>query len=453
MVVTFDSEWTVIKILQLISLMICMNLLILFIVVFFVYYFVRTSKIINICEFAMSNHTMRIKILMAHLKKIDSLWINTCVNGNVLNGLKSILLQNFKLSNDTTSQIHNMIRNNNNNNLLLGMYICDYFICISYEITFRNNGMYYSDIRMVMRKIMKKKKIIIATIPSARMNIVFILLVIDKTDRDEIILIIYSIILILYIILDDIYQLMYQFMIENDGKDLNLLQENVVYIEKNIFPNNVIYLVARSVLDDVIIFSSIIIILYGLYTMNILEIKKCCTFFKNCRNRKVRIGKKKSKSKDKNSCSCNVMCKDEYFILFLLMDRADGNDNVLNIYSIVLILYIILHGIYQLNCQNMIETKVKHSNILQDNLTYNEKIFVFILIIIIVYVLKHGYLCMNTLFNWFRWIKYTNNNNKCRSRRMSRRNNMNTNNTNNKNKGKSDSNNITIECTQMDIYY
>ena len=130
-------------------------------------------------------------------------------------------------------------------------------------------------------------------------------------------------------------------------------------------------------------------------------------------------------------------CKDEYFILFLVMDNTDRND-------IVLILYTILHDIYQLNCQDMIESKVKHSNILQDKLTYNSKIFekmiiaccvkniaVCILIIMIMYV-------MNTLFSLF-------NNNCCRSRSS----NMNT---NNKDKSKSDSNNITIECTQMHIF-
>ena len=63
-----------------------------------------------------------------------------------------------------------------------------------------------------------------------------------KTDRDEFILIIYSIILILYIVLDCIYQLMYQFTIENKGEHSNILQESVVYIETNIFRKNVIYL-------------------------------------------------------------------------------------------------------------------------------------------------------------------------------------------------------------------
>ena len=363
----------------------------------------------NPCEFAMSNHKIRIKILMNILKDIDSLWINTWVNGNalddglkqcqkVLNGLKSILLKNFKLLNDTTSLIHNMIKlskmvcnnNNNNNNLFLRLYIWDYLICILYKIYFRNNGMYCSVIRMAMRK----KKIMI-THRCARMNIVFILLVIAKTDRHEFLGIIYSMILILYIILTGIYQLMYQFMTQNKAKHSN------IYIEKNIFKKNVIYLVPTSVLHDVIVFSSIIVILYGLHIINILDIMKCCIFFKNCGNRKVRMRKRKKKCKDKNRCSYNVMCKDEYFILFSMMDNTDRNDIFLNIYLIVLILYIILNGIYPLNCQIMIEIEVKHSNIYIPR--YNKKIFekiivVFILIIKFVYSLNDGYLCMNTLF-------------------------------------------------------
>ena len=70
------------------------------------------------------------------------------------------------------------------------------------------------------------------------------------------------------------------------------------------------------------------------------------------------------------------------------MDNTDTNDVVLNVYL----------------------------NILQDNLTYNKKIFSKITIIVIVYGLNHRYLCMNTLFNWFGWIKYRNDNNSCTSR-------------------------------------
>ena len=343
--VIFDNEWKVIQMIQLI--LFPTNLLILYIIVFFVNYFV--IKLIDI------------------LKKMDSLWISRCGNGNVLNddlkecqvsnGLKSVLLKTSKLSNDTTSLIYNMImiskmvcnNNTNNNNLFFRLYInrnddgyCDYFILILYNMHFRHNAIYCSAIRMGMRKRMRKKKIIITTtILCARMNIVFIFLVIDKTDRC------YSMILILYIILDGMYQLMYQFMIKNKGKHSNIFQENLIY---------------RSVLYDVIIFRSIIIILYGLYTMKILEII-------NCRNRKVRMRKRKRKCKDKNTNN-NVMCKDGYLILFLVMDNTNRNDIVLNIYSVVLILYVILHGIYQLNCQNITESKVKHSNISQYRCIY-----------------------------------------------------------------------------------
>ena len=137
--VIFDSEWTVIQTMQLILLIISTNLLILYII-FVVNYFVKTLKI-------MSNRKRRIKILIDIVKKIDSLWINTCINGNVLSDdLKSIL-----------------------RNLCLRLYInsnddccCDYLIGILYKVYFRNNGMYCSVIRMVMRKRMRKKKIIIA---------------------------------------------------------------------------------------------------------------------------------------------------------------------------------------------------------------------------------------------------------------------------------------------------
>ena len=99
----------------------------------------------------------------------------------------------------------------------------------------------------------------------------------------------------------------------------------------------------------------------------------------------------------------------------------------------------------------MIESKVKHENKLQDNLTHDKRIFekivivccadnivAFILIFVIMYVLNHGYLCMNTLFNWFGRIKYRNNNNRCRSRSSI---------TNTRNKD------ITIESTDEYFYY
>ena len=149
-----------------------------------------------------------------------------------------------------------MIGNKDNKHLFLRLYINSNDDCCC-EIYFRNNGMYLSVIRMVMRKRkrMRNKKIITRIDICARMNIVFIFLVIDKTDRYEFILIIYFLILILYIILDGIYQLICQFMIESKGKHSNILQENVIYIEKNIFKKNVIYLVPRSVLNYAIIFS------------------------------------------------------------------------------------------------------------------------------------------------------------------------------------------------------
>ena len=84
--VIFDSEWIVImtQMMQLRLLIIYTNLLVLY-MIFFDDCFVKTLEIINTCEFAMSNRKMRIKILMNVLKNIDSLWINTCINVNVLN--------------------------------------------------------------------------------------------------------------------------------------------------------------------------------------------------------------------------------------------------------------------------------------------------------------------------------------------------------------------------------
>ena len=286
--VIINSEWTVIQIMQLILLIICTNVFILYIIIIIIF------LLINTCEFAMSNRKMRIKISMDILKKIDSLWINTCVNGNVLNdnlkecpevlnGLKSILSY-FKLSNDTTcaTLVENLIMIskmvcNNNNNLFMRLYInsnddccCDYLICILYKIYFKNNEMYCSVIRMVMRKIIVATKMITTIHICARMNIVFIFLVIGKTDGHEFILIIYSIILILHTILDCIYQVMYQFMMENKEKHSNIFQENV-------FKKNVIYLMPRSVLH-----------------------------FFNCRHRKVRMRKWRRKCKDKNGNKNNV---------------------------------------------------------------------------------------------------------------------------------------------------
>ena len=195
-----------------------------------------------------SNRKMksRIKILMDILIKIDSLWINTCANDNVLNDdlnefvqvyvlneLKSIIL-NFKISNDTIL-IDNLIMvpkilmvcNNSDNN-------CDYFIYTLYKMYFKNNRMHCSVIRMVIIKRKRKTKMLktTTTIPGKVMNIVYIFLVIDKTDRYEFILIIYSMILILYIIWDDIYQLNGQIVIETKVKHENKLQDNLTYNKK-----------------------------------------------------------------------------------------------------------------------------------------------------------------------------------------------------------------------------
>ena len=243
-------------------------------------------------------------------------------------------------------------------------------------------------VRMRKRKKKRKRKIMISTIPMgvvtiacARMNILFLFLLFNKTKRNDIVFNSYLMILILYSILDGIYQLNDQFMTKN------ILQDNMTYNEqiRNIFSK-----ITIRCHDVLIVFIFII-------TTNVLEIMECVIFLNN-----------------NTMSSYNHKCKDDYFILFLLIDKIDKNNFILSIYLMILTLNTILDGIFALNNHF-------NPNILQDNLNKKnilEKIMIcFVLTsllhgVIIFYCLYNKYLCMNTLFSWCKWIKYKYNVNK-----------------------------------------
>ena len=281
--------------------------------------------------------------------------------------------------------------------------ICHYFGC-DHDTTI---------VRMVMRKKNRKRKImistttitmVIVTIACARTNILFLFSLFNKTNRNDIVLNSYSMILILYAILDDIYPLNDQFMIEN------VLQDNMTYNEKNIFSKLTIR--CRDVL---IVFILII-------TTNILEIMECDNRKSRMKHRKRKWKIQSNNNSQKNfTSSYNNTCKDYYFILFLLINKIDANNFIFNIYSMLLMVYTILDSIYELNNHF-------NSNIFQYISIYNKRnIFS---IVLILYKILHGVYQLNcqNMIAVFILIVYDMN-------------------TNNKDKSKSNSNNIRIyEC-------
>ena len=63
----------------------------------------------------------------------------------------------------------------------------------------------------------------------------------------------------------------------------------------------------------------------------------------------------------------------KFLFLFLLIDKRDKNNFILNSYLMIVIIYTIFDGIYQLLNHLVIENKTKNSNTFQDKLTCNAR--------------------------------------------------------------------------------
>ena len=195
----------------------------------------------------------------------------------------------------------------------------------------------------------------------------------------------------------------------------------ITYNKRNIFSKILIYFVVASLLRDIIVLSLIILTVRDLYNeylcMNkliirckwikiynlknivdlydvivfILIVMECIVFF-NCDNTK--FGKIKCKDENNNNNNKNKnnranrdnnMCKDA------------RNEYILNIYQ--------LNNDLNLNISQYISI-YNTRNIFLKILTYFVFTSLFISIIMIVHGLYGYYLCMNTLFNWYKWTKH-----------------------------------------------
>ena len=116
-------------------------------------------------------------------------------------------------------------------------------------------------------------------------------------------------------IFDGIYRLMNNFMIKNDTKNSNTLQDKSRCNAGNIFQKIVIYFVFLAVTDTVFEFLLIVMIVYGLSTRNILEIMECIIFF-NCDINKM---KRKCKDKNNNNNMVTAICA-RMIVFFIFID-------------------------------------------------------------------------------------------------------------------------------------